>query len=203
MALNAICMGPSRSRIYLGRVEIGRNRLRSRLRVRLRRHRLDRELAYGGQLRPCDDRRARAEQLADAPTRRQLARSLRQLVAELDRPPMAGLRSAVPLRRDALMPWREGLLGLAERLERRVPLNPRGVARLQILLTDGIGPFYNSCADRTVGEAIWWVSDGLALCPPHTWGCPVIMKLDPEHVAWTCQACGSVATTEDVKVRPK
>jgi len=32
----------------------------------------------------------------------------------------------------------------------------------------------------------------LILCPPHRWGCPVIMKLDPEHVAWTCGRCGLV-----------
>ena len=32
--------------------------------------------------------------------------------------------------------------------------------------------------------------EALSLCPPHRWGCPVIMKLDPEHVAWTCGWCG-------------
>jgi hypothetical protein len=42
----------------------------------------------------------------------------------------------------------------------------------------------------------------LRLCPPHRWGCPVIMKLDPEHVAWTCAWCGEVAKSDDVGVRP-
>jgi hypothetical protein len=42
----------------------------------------------------------------------------------------------------------------------------------------------------------------LSVCPPHRWGCPVIMKLDPEHVAWTCGWCGLVATTDDPAVRP-
>jgi hypothetical protein len=93
-------------------------------------------------------------------------------------------------------------LGLAERLERPVEVNPTGVARVLMLLTDGSGPLYNPARDRSVGEALWWVADGLALCPPHRWDCPVIMKLDPEHVAWTCARCGSVATTEDPGVSP-
>ena len=32
-------------------------------------------------------------------------------------------------------------------------------------------------------------------CPPHTWGCPVVMKVDPRSVAWTCATCGAIATT--------
>jgi hypothetical protein len=31
-------------------------------------------------------------------------------------------------------------------------------------------------------------------CPPHTWGCPVVMKVDPRSVAWTCSGCGAIAT---------
>jgi len=31
-------------------------------------------------------------------------------------------------------------------------------------------------------------------CPPHTWGCPVVMKVDPRSVAWTCAGCGAIAT---------
>jgi len=40
------------------------------------------------------------------------------------------------------------------------------------------------------------------LCPSLRWGCPVIMELDPEHVAWTCGRCGLVATSDDLGVRP-
>jgi hypothetical protein len=28
------------------------------------------------------------------------------------------------------------------------------------------------------------------------------MKLDPEHVAWTCGRCGKIALTDDLGVRP-
>jgi hypothetical protein len=31
-------------------------------------------------------------------------------------------------------------------------------------------------------------------CPPHSWGCPVVMKVDPRSVAWTCAGCGAIAT---------
>jgi hypothetical protein len=30
-------------------------------------------------------------------------------------------------------------------------------------------------------------------CPPHDWGCPVVMKVDPRSVAWTCASCGAIA----------
>jgi len=32
-------------------------------------------------------------------------------------------------------------------------------------------------------------------CRMHAWACPVIMKTDPEHAAWTCARCGSLAVT--------
>jgi hypothetical protein len=37
---------------------------------------------------------------------------------------------------------------------------------------------------------------------PHDWRCPVTIKLDPDHVAWTCASCGAIATTDDPAVRP-
>jgi hypothetical protein len=67
----------------------------------------------------------------------------------------------VPICRDAVVPWREAILGLAERLERPQPVNPRGVARVAVLLTDGTSAFYNPAAERSIGEAVWWVADGL------------------------------------------
>ena len=112
------------------------------------------------------------------------------------------LRSTIVPRRDRVIRWREGLLGLADRLARPGPVNVCGVARATELMTDGTGPLYSSLSGMSLGEAIWWVADGLALCPPHTWGCPVVIKLDPEHVAWTCTRCGTIATTADPAVRP-
>jgi hypothetical protein len=31
-------------------------------------------------------------------------------------------------------------------------------------------------------------------CPPHAWGCPVVMKVDPRLVAWTCASCAAITT---------
>ena len=64
------------------------------------------------------------------------------------------------------------------------------------------GPLYNSAVTRSLGEVLWWIADGRQVCPPHRWGCPVIMKLAPEHVAWTCGRCGAVALSDDLAARP-
>ena len=69
-------------------------------------------------------------------------------------------------------------------------------------MTDRLGPLYSCLSGMAIEDAVWWVADGFQLCPPHRWGCPVIMKLDPEHVAWTCGRCGAIATTDDPSVRP-
>ena len=173
----------------------------ARLRVRLHRTRLDRELAEGRDPEACGDRALRARQLTDTVTRRRVARSLRGVVAKAERAP-GGLGSAAPVCRSAVVAWREGLLGLADRLEQPRPVNPCGVARALVVVTDGSGPLYNPEPERPIEELIWWIADGFVLCPPHAWCCPVIMKTDPEHVAWTCRRCGAIAITDDPAVRP-
>jgi hypothetical protein len=35
-----------------------------------------------------------------------------------------------------------------------------------------------------------------AACSAHAWACPVIMKTQPDRVAWTCGRCGAVAIAE-------
>ena len=95
--------------------------------------------------------------------RRQLARSLRARVKDAERPVAARVTAAVPLSRRAVLRWRESLIGVAERLERPDPLNPCGVARVLVLLTDGMGPLYNPAAADRMSDAVWWIADGLAL----------------------------------------
>lgn len=172
-----------------------------RLRVRIRRGRLDRELADGCVCSASEDRALRARQLADPVSCRQLASSLRR-VARAESPRTALLDSTVPVVSRFVVPWREALLGLAERLEQPGPVNPCGVARVLDLVTDGTGPLYNPTPRRSIEEAVWWIADGLYPCPPHDWRCPVVMKADPDHVAWTCARCGAISTTDDPAVRP-
>jgi hypothetical protein len=175
---------------------------RVQLQVRIHRGRLDRELADGCTDGPWEARAWRARQLADQRTRRSVARSLRRIVADA-RSPWSTMRfSAVPLRCSDVMAWHEGLLGLADRLLGPEAVSAGAVARVLVLICDGTGPLYHEAADRTLGEAIWWIADGLETCPPHDWRCPVVMKLDPAHVAWTCARCGAIAVTDDLAVRP-
>jgi hypothetical protein len=134
--------------------------LRLRLRVALRRNRLNREIATGCDPTASPERTLRATQLCRPATRKQLARALRSAVAEVDRR-RYGISSAVPVSRVAVKEWREGLLGLAEALEFAEPVNPCGVARALELVTDGAGPLYTGANGQSLGERLWWISDGL------------------------------------------
>ena len=82
---------------------------------------------------------------------------------DAERPAALRLSAAVPLSRRAVLSWRESLLGVAERLERPDPVNPCGVARVLVLLTDAAGPLYNPGAAERMSDAVWWIADGLAL----------------------------------------
>jgi hypothetical protein len=137
--------------------------VQNRLRVQLHRTRLDRQLAEGVGSDSTEDRALRARQLARRRTRRRLARSLRARVNDAERPIAPHLSAAVPLSCKAVLSSREGLLGLAERLDSPDPLNPCGVARVLVLLTDGAGPLYSPAAADRLRDAVWWVADGLAL----------------------------------------
>jgi hypothetical protein len=141
--------------------------LRLRLRVLLHRATLDRQLSDRRPAGAREDRALRARQLADVGTRRQLARSLRGLITDSELPATARLCSAVPVCRGAVLPWRQALLGLAERLERSEPVNPCGVARVRLLLTDGDSPVYDPYPARSMSEAIWWIADGLRPVQSH------------------------------------
>jgi hypothetical protein len=173
-----------------------------RLHVFLRRRRLDRALAEGSVACQAEHRELREAQLEDPARRRRLAHSLRRTVADAENPTVAMQRSSVPLPREIVLPLREGLLGLAERLEQPGPVNPCGVARLRLLLSDRRGPLYNRRAERSLSDAIWWIADGLQLCPPHPWGSPVRTTVDPDLICWTCAGCGALATTRHAAVKP-
>jgi hypothetical protein len=137
--------------------------LSKRLQVKLHRHRLDHQLADGLDPVELEDRAVRASQLAAMRARRRVARSLRGVVRAASQPAGGLLGSAIPVSRGAVLAWHQGLLGLAERLERPGPVNPCGVARAVILLTDGVGPLYDRGAALSMGEAVWWIADGLQL----------------------------------------
>jgi len=138
-------------------------RLGLRLRVRLHRARLDRQLSYGLGADSLEEGALRARQLADYRTRRRLACALRTLIADSELPAVARLCAAVPVSQGAVLPWRQALLGLAERLEGTDPVDPCGVARVMVLVTDGCSPIYDPDAAGAMSDAIWWIADGLRL----------------------------------------
>jgi hypothetical protein len=136
-----------------------------RLRVQLHKGRLDQQLADGFGSDPIEDRALRARQLVGLRARRRLAGALRARVKDAERPPALRMSAAVPLSRRAVLSWKESLLGLAERLERPDAVNPCGVARVLVLLTDPSGPLYDPMAADRMSDVVWWIADGLALDP--------------------------------------
>jgi hypothetical protein len=122
-----------------------------RLRERATPHAVDRDLAAG---RPAGAAmRIRARRLEGPAHRAALARSLRELVRSADagrqrigsRPPIASREI-----RQAAM----SLLALASELEADEPVDARGVALTQLLVTDGCGPLYVSSGTATLEGAV-------------------------------------------------
>jgi hypothetical protein len=136
-----------------------------RLRVRLRRGRIDRDLAEARVRDRSEEHTLRAAQLASEVIRRDVARLLREVIAAAENPRAEWLRSTALLNRDVVVPWLEGLMGLVERLEQSGPTGPCGVARALVLISDGMGPLYNPTSERSMLEAIWWIADGLDMSP--------------------------------------
>ena len=96
---------------------------------------------------------------------------MREVVAAAENPRAEWLGSTALLNRDVVVPWRGGLMGLAERLEQPGPVGPCGVARASVLASDGMGPLYNPASERSLGEAISWIADGLDMSPSNgAWG---------------------------------
>jgi hypothetical protein len=71
------------------------------------------------------------------------------------------------IQRSAVWTGREAILGLADRLDGPVPVEPRGIVRAVSLLTDGLtSPLFNSGCGRTVAEAVWEIADALQTDDP-------------------------------------
>lgn len=117
-------------------------RRRTRLWARTHAFALDRALAAGA----CPDASAalslRAGQLIGTSVRRDVARSLREVV-ELATRPRAPRMCSVPLCWHKILASQSSLLELARRLESPLPVDARGVARARLLLTAGDGPLYD------------------------------------------------------------
>jgi hypothetical protein len=85
---------------------------------------------------------ARCRQLTGERSRRALARSLERLVEEADERPRLWLSSVVRPPCGRVHEARPLLLMIASRLRAEAPVDPRAVAAIRLLLSDGAGPVY-------------------------------------------------------------
>lgn len=134
------------------RVVIRRVGMRDRLIARMRAVSLDGELAAGAD----PDSRAlltlRAHRLLRPGVRKRLSRGLQRLIDLAHRPPRAATHIALPSQQIlAVAPVIEQL---AERLGGNGPLDVRGVALTQLLLTDPASPLFQRPSADAIGAAL-------------------------------------------------
>ena len=134
-----------------GRLTLGRLRPWHCVLARCAASRLDRELAAGASPKTSPRLAARAVQLTSVKTRRDLAASVRRILAAAGSPPaveptIAGHPLRLPLSRARIRQSAEPLAALAGCLTTPGPVPVRGVAMVSQLLADGSGPLY--CAAR-------------------------------------------------------
>jgi hypothetical protein len=114
--------------------------LRDRLAARLRAGSLDRQLARGVAPESGGALTLRARALIGPSARATLARQLRRVVSDARGGHVWMTR--VPVRRPEVLDAADELDVLADRLAAPGPVDVRGVAQVQVLLTDGTGPLY-------------------------------------------------------------
>jgi hypothetical protein len=126
----------------------GSGSLRTRIRARLHRHRLDSELASGADPNIDPIRRERAQDLLGEETRHRVAASLESLLAEADSP-AHGLTAKAPIARAAIRESRWDLETIIERLKAPAYISSQGVAMILLLLADGASPLYGNNRARS------------------------------------------------------
>ena len=142
----------------LGRLMLGRLRPWHRVLARCAASRLDRELAGGASPEGSARLAARAVQLTSMKTRRNLAASVRRILAAAGDPAAVTVITARPARLPlARAPIRQSagpLAVLAGYLAGPGPVPARGVAMVSLLLADGAGPLYREASADDLGDLI-------------------------------------------------
>ena len=115
----------------------------TRLRVRLRRDRLDRRIAAGEDVDADADADLgrRAAQLAEPGTRHRIAATIDRVLDEAAGPP-APFSSKVPLARAAIITCAPRLCEIAGRLDGDQDVAARGVAQAAMLVREGDSPLF-------------------------------------------------------------
>ena len=115
--------------------------LRARLVAKLFANRLDRMVAVGAPAPEGSALAVHAARLTSVEEREAIARSLRRAVASARNRNMH-MSSAVPLNVPNIIAAELRIDEITLRLHSPRPVSPRGVARLRVLLADGVGPMY-------------------------------------------------------------
>lgn len=137
-------------------------RIRTRLLVHLQADELDRALATGVSPDSSAALSLRARTLIGAHTRVGLARSIRTLIKDAQRP-INPLSPGIAMCRRKVLRSSESLERLAERLLNGGPVDARGVAQARMLLHDGYGPVYNRPAADDLEPAVCAAIDALEI----------------------------------------
>lgn len=124
--------------------------LATRAAARIRSHVLDRQLADGADPADRPQRAVRAAELSRRSSRDRVADEIEQLLRFGDEPH----RLQVGPHPAAAHVNREALRQLAELLRSDAPLDVRGLARLQLSLTDGTGPVYTDRDGRALAREL-------------------------------------------------
>jgi hypothetical protein len=111
--------------------------------ARVRAFGLDRDLAKGVEPSRTAAHAARARQLTSERTRMNIAKELDHLHDRVKPEPRVMYSAAVKPSRASVRATQPQLVKLSERLRTADAVEPRGVAALRDLLTDGAGPLYH------------------------------------------------------------
>jgi hypothetical protein len=122
-------------------------------RVWLRRGALDRRLARGADPADSPQLARRARQLTSRRFRAGLAHAIHNLLDAAEEPRRAQT-STVLLERRAILTESPLLIGIARDLTSDDDLNPRGIALVEQLLTDGDSPVYAPAHDRALHDGL-------------------------------------------------
>jgi hypothetical protein len=136
-----------------------------RLRMRVRRRRLDRELLAGSEPDRDPLILGRARQLTDRPARAKLARLLER-VLDVAREPEWNPYAVVSIQRSSVRLAAPDLRRLIDLLRSPERISPQGVLMAYRLLTDAGGPLYRDLGDeRRLVFAARRIGDGLRYGP--------------------------------------
>jgi hypothetical protein len=133
-------------------IEPRRVRLRDRVQARLRANRLDRALAEGVPPERSVALALRARRLVDPALASTLARAIQRVLRDAWEPDAMPAR--MPTRSDAVRNAGAELDELARRLVAPHPPAVRGIALVNLLVTDGTGPLYSGDGSASLVSAV-------------------------------------------------